>query len=272
MTEKAKVHALPIEKAVIAPIGTAFITMLYKDNTRQQNWCYDRFFDGMEIPNAHHLYFTTDEEIKEGGWIFENSLSNESIHQVHSRDERLCFFRFKNVPIWLNNSVNSARKIVATTDPDLWGNPEGKCRGSLDMLSGDGEDGEGMADPFYMRCRKCGEIDFYNEKSAAKGCHITSEKNVVPGIPRISTDFIEAYVKEQGAIKEVLLEVETDIITEPTVIDDNPASKCLGIEKKLKLRSNGTCIIHPVKQKMYTRAEVLSIINRSRLGYQGTGS
>jgi hypothetical protein len=66
-----------------------------------------------------HLYILSDEEIKEGDWIYEKSLSKESIFQIYKRDDKLCFFRFTNVPIWLDKSSHNAKKIIATTDLSL---------------------------------------------------------------------------------------------------------------------------------------------------------
>lgn len=45
------------------------------------------------------------------------------------------------------------------------------CGGKLELLGGDGEDGEGMPNPLHMRCKKCGEEEYYTETSALKGCN-----------------------------------------------------------------------------------------------------
>lgn len=77
-------------------------------------------------------------------------------------------------------------------------------------------------------------------------------------VPRIPEDFIQAFVREQG-IWEVELEMELDIVTKPVVIDGNPASEVVRNDYKPKLRSNGTVIIHPIKEKVYTIKEVKEI-------------
>jgi hypothetical protein len=94
MTEKAKVHALPTEKA----------TSLFKVD--------GLFYYGLNATNlgrqSHHLYFTTDEEIKIGDWVILYAFGDH-IRQVRKED--------------LSNDTWMAHvkgKIVATTDKDLW--------------------------------------------------------------------------------------------------------------------------------------------------------
>ncbi len=67
------------------------------------------------------------------------------------------------------------------------------------------------------------------------------------GIPKIGTDFIEAFVREQGNIKEVNLEL----------LDHGPIIPSMGV---LKLRSNGTVVIHPVKERMWNDEQVIEIL------------
>lgn len=45
-----------------------------------------------------------------------------------------------------------------------------RCGGELELLAGDGESGEGMAEPFYCRCKKCGEERFYSVDQSNIGC------------------------------------------------------------------------------------------------------
>ena len=69
---------------------------------------------------GHHLYIISDDEIKEGDWVYENNLNQETqIYQVYNRNNELGFFRFRNVWISLNRKQNSAKKIIATTDNSL---------------------------------------------------------------------------------------------------------------------------------------------------------
>lgn len=69
---------------------------------------------------GHHLYIISDDEIKEGDWVYENNLNQETqIYQIYNRNNELGFFRFRNVWISLNRKQNSAKKIIATTDNSL---------------------------------------------------------------------------------------------------------------------------------------------------------
>ena len=69
-----------------------------------------------------HLYITVDQDVElleYGDWVYEYNLSENRIYQIHEARGKLCFFRFENVPIWLDTSPNNARKIIATTNPEL---------------------------------------------------------------------------------------------------------------------------------------------------------
>lgn len=73
---------------------------------------------------GQHLYITSDEEIKEGDFIYENNLNKKiKIYEVYKRNSNLVFFRFENVPIKLEKS-NNAKKVNASTDkaitPSSW--------------------------------------------------------------------------------------------------------------------------------------------------------
>lgn len=181
MLKKAQVHALPTEKA--AQLGT-----------HKTKWiCHTQeYVQKHGVLNPHYIYFTTDEEIKEDDW-FINFLTNKVCQ---------CSAVFR--------AINGKdRKIVATTNPDLWYKPMNKG---------------------------CWGIDF--------------EEALFGGVAKIPTDFIEAFVREQGNIKEVMLEYTNK---------DNPYG-----ENILKLRNNGTVIIHRVKEKMYNREE---LIQKSWVGF-----
>jgi hypothetical protein len=65
------------------------------------------------IETPDYILAVSDEEIKEGDLGYEKSLSNDCIHLIYSRNEKLCFFRFRNVPIWLNKDTNNIKKIIA---------------------------------------------------------------------------------------------------------------------------------------------------------------
>lgn len=97
----------------------------------------------------------------------------------------------------------------------------------------------------------------------------TTNPDLWKSVAKIPTDFLEAYIREQGKITEVLLEYDK-FMCNPS----DPKSEGMGegymlgrgyVEHgyytELKLRPNGTVIIHPVKQKTYTREEVRAMLS-----------
>lgn len=210
-TTKAQVHVLPTDKAVFPNclwLGR-MSGKLYLDKSYPEGKVIPPIDDSM-LPQ--HLYFTTDEEIKEGDWYI--NLLNNTIEKVS-----------KNVAAnWKSNMSynngtrflrNDYKKIVATTNPELW-------KSKTDC---------GCGASTYEGCSECLLI-----------------------IPKIDIPFIEAYIKAYNGdnpIKEVLLEIK-DIFPQQL---KQPIS--LGV---LKLKSNGSVIIHPVKERMFTRTEVRKIL------------
>lgn len=76
-----------------------------------------------------------------------------------------------------------------------------KCHGDLILLSGDGESGEGMSEPFFCICQKCGETDFYAVNATNKGCHMfTSDES-----SRLNTFIFDTETDSLMASGEVLL-------------------------------------------------------------------
>jgi hypothetical protein len=153
-----------------------------------------------------HLYFTTDEEIKEGDWVLDMNfmLKDRKPYKVLASSDLS----------YLNHPKKLIFKIVATTNPELWWD--------MDRYSLDEEDRQVQG---------------------------------VIMIPKIGLDFVEAQVKKQGDIKEVNLEykaIDGGFWDMPTVYT-------------LNLRSNGTVIIHPIKEKMYSRTEMLAACSRAFL-------
>lgn len=72
------------------------------------------------LGNNQHLYIISDEKIEEENWVYEKNLNQEThIYEVYKRIDRLCFFRFRNVPIFLDKDSNNAKKIIASTDPSI---------------------------------------------------------------------------------------------------------------------------------------------------------
>ena len=147
-----------------------------------------------------HLYFTTDEEIKDGN-LYLSDVNNA-------------------VCKWTQHysATNGyGRKIVATTNPELW--KESKfSHWSQDFV----------------------KVSVY--------------KDFPTGIAKIDTPFIEAYIKaynEGNPIKEVLLETEEYAIGSYGLSDGEPI-----IDTRLKLRPNGSVITHPIKERMYSEEQV----------------
>jgi hypothetical protein len=67
-----------------------------------------------------NIYITSDEEIKEGDWVYENNLNQETkVYQIIKRDDKLMFFRFRSVPIWLDKNQHGCKKIILTDNQDL---------------------------------------------------------------------------------------------------------------------------------------------------------
>ena len=132
------------------------------------------------------------------------------------------------------NSLSTNKKIIATTNPDLWYSNERTNRGNYEMLSK--EDG----------------INKANFKPT--------------GIAKIDTTFIEAYVKEQGKIDKVLVEYESAWEGgEPVVMEGTVNFNDL---YELKLKPNGSVIVHPVKEKMYSKEEHIVNLTKYRLHYE----
>lgn len=98
MKQKVQVHALPTDKADINCI------VLHEDK-----WYTIHNLPVIEVRNPHHLYFTTDEEIKDGDWVLQ-----EAKHYGEDAQDRV-------YQVVLSNHYQ--RKIVATTNPDLYFQP-----------------------------------------------------------------------------------------------------------------------------------------------------
>ena len=102
--KRAKVHMLPTESGVI-----------FKNRTTGTLVIMPRGLTNLKISNvakklypAQHLYFTTDEEIKEGDWFINTNF--QKIYQANSENSKN-IIEFGPHP--------EIRKIIATTDPKL---------------------------------------------------------------------------------------------------------------------------------------------------------
>lgn len=173
-----------------------------------------------------HLYILSDDKIKEGDWVY--NFLNKQIRQVTNKEQSEYYTQDEYI-----------KKIIATTDLDL-------C--STDIKN-------------------------------------TSQTGVyIAGLPKIGIDFVERYVKEynqNNIIESVMLQYnEVNIIESPDNYDDNivivngekvftwsheePAVLEKEADKyrnKLRIRSNGTVVISPVAEKMYSKEVVLELLH-----------
>lgn len=184
---------------------------------------YSSKFDSPNIEHLkgttfQHLYFISDEKIKECDWAYNEKLG---VFQILSENE----------PTFYD------RKIVATTDNKIGIKPftsfpepsdlfieryikeynkdkqiksvmisadYPRCGGDLVLLRGDGEEGEGMDEPFYCRCQSCGEENFYDEKGANKGCKIILKPELVVNTDEKNHIIIRDYLKTSWNRNEVI--------------------------------------------------------------------
>ena len=120
---------------------------------------------------SQHLYITSDDEIKEGDWVYnENTKKHWQFTYGESKSDVLS--RWKSI-----------KKIIATTDKSLFIQEKNQCDGCNANLPLDGfihKDGPGMG----IACSK----DKYKTQ-----------------LPQPSNEFIQEYC-EQGGIDEVLVE------------------------------------------------------------------
>ena len=149
------------------------------------------------VSKPQHLYFTTDEEIKEGDW------------RLYYNTGKICKTTKEDL-LLIKYYEEECKKIIATTNPELW--------------------------------------DTYKEA-------LFKQIGNKTGVFKIDIPFIEAYIKaynEGKPITEVLLEQER---TAPDGMEFAAPPSMWGDFYDLKLKSNGSVIVHPVKERMYTREE-----------------
>lgn len=191
MKKTFKIIMLPTEEASRLFIDT-------RDNSLAQS---------MDIPPAgsiwpnQHLYILSDEEIKEGDWIYstDNNTSSCNIYQVVKYNAITgakpigfggkCF----NTEQGIGVAINKCKKIIATTDKSLTAGIN-NCDGCLanKPIDNNGNHRMGNEDeyPDYMSCQK---------------------SKYIINLPQIPESFIKAYIKaynEGNPITEVDLEME----------------------------------------------------------------
>ena len=177
----------------------------------------------------YFIYIINDEPIKDNDIVIEyNNGAGKPYYRLFKKGHLETILIHHTKQPFTNYWI---RKVVATTNPDLW---------SKTLIEGQ-------------------EGHFLNKP-----------------LPKISIEFVEAYVKEQGRIDKVLLEYEIrdclrkprnggSICAESPNCEDwimNTSLQPKGIDCNhrlhLKLKSNGSVIVHPVKEKMYSKKELIA--------------
>ena len=179
MMKKAQVYSIVLNKA-------SKILLCHKDYL-QFDEDHGKYYV-KDCIQFTHFYFTINEDIKKGDWYIKSN--GEELNCCESNFEA-------------NDLTNNCRKIIATTNPDLW------YRGE------------------------------FNEQLNRK---------TFGDVPKIGDDFIQAYItayNEQNIITEVMLEYEEHPFEKDGIIS-------------IKTRPNSTVIIHPAKEMLYTREEVIN--------------
>lgn len=228
MQEKREVVMLSTEKASI-------LTLHIKDNklALYQGLNYDAFSNG--VFSNQHLYILSDEKIKTDDWFIE-CIDNGSIGAPHYSIDKM---------------VNPQYSIEEVTYSaiDINGN-KFTC---------------GYHNSKKIIATTNPELKFTNHR-------ISPVPNFME-LPQISQDFVEAYIKaynEGNSIKEVMVEYEEyhGINTSLTEISSyNNDAKDYGKDYKLRLRPDNTIIINRIKEKKYSRAEVITIAWEMRAFY-----
>jgi hypothetical protein len=231
ISKKHPVVMLPTEKSrlyIYPPDSELYLNFCKED--------VDINRKGGEIGKPQHLYILSDEEIKEGDWCLD--LSTKSV-------ERAVLYYLKSY-----SEDDKIKKIIATTNSEL----KVLCKGKLKYLPTNGR--EYM---FPYTCNKC-STKYLHERNGTryytdKACD--NEYNIA----QIPTDFIQAYVKaynEGKPIEWVMLEYYRkcckDGVHFAYCVEECENSDTL----YLKLRDDNTVIIHRVKERKYSRQELLN--------------
>ena len=121
MKKEATVHMLPTKEE----------SKMYDGHLETND---SSMMDSMIVKKSGHLYITTDEEIKEGDWVYwtdPEGLTSD-INQVISVDEEMIFLSH---PEHSETEAlpHECRKIIATTDPKL-----------VKLIAGGGEGNAGV--------------------------------------------------------------------------------------------------------------------------------
>jgi hypothetical protein len=215
MQKLVQVVMLPTEKTgVVGLINLGTQLILLKNPPYQKN--IDRSIAAGTI-KPQYLYFTIDEEIKGDDWCLYQDEEDIFIGRMGiAPKEAPLLTNDEGTFLVCDEDSKNLKKIVATTNPDLW-----------------------ITKKFSHYSQDLMKVAVY--------------KDVSTGIAKIPTDFIEAYVREQGKITEVMLEYEYSR-------EGFPYTPVFCSPERLKLRSNGEVIWSPVKERSFTYSEVIDIL------------
>jgi hypothetical protein len=106
--QKVSIVMLPANRDVFAPVETGiYINALSIKGNRNPYLSLDKYLDGVQIFNSQYLYFLSNEEIKEGDWVY-NKERNTVVYVDCSANANLA-----------NTEKDVRFKVIATTDPAL---------------------------------------------------------------------------------------------------------------------------------------------------------
>lgn len=178
--------------------------------------------------NPQHLYFLSDEEVKENDWFIMNGCILRQCKQINNNliasiEDTTGGQHYKDV----------CEKVIASTDESI--NIE------KDVLS-------------------INQGRFWN--------HYPTEKRILPQPSKSFLEVFVREYNKGNIIRWVNVEHEDEIITESTTHDGNPASKFVGIENRLKINpKDNTITIKPIKDSFTFNLNQLETVLSSFAAY-----
>jgi len=238
MNKRAKIHLLPTDKAE---------NCIILDNaTEKFKYSNGRFFTQEHFKYAnqssHHLYITTDDEIKEGDWclFFWDGMKDGELGQVGSEPQQY-------LPSEGHTLNRNLRKIIATTDPELkWS-----------------DDNELQILDYHFAKLPQPSKEFIEEYCKAGGIdEVDVEYELKPTLSEGDDYYIGGEVRKVISVWKGTN--DSWYVTTPK----NHGWSC-PVQEYPKLTSNNEIIIHPIEEKMYSRDEVYKIAKVAyRIGAQ----
>lgn len=110
MNKECSVVMLP-SKAITAPVEPGLYInaiSLFVPHRFKPHLTFEKYMNGMNVPNPQHLYITSDEEIKLGDWYHTGARTVD--FGVHNADTQ----RLVDI-----SNEHGAKRIISTTDPEL---------------------------------------------------------------------------------------------------------------------------------------------------------